>query len=209
MHVVGMVGSMRKDGNTNALVAGVIDEMKALEPGLSAELIHVADKTVEPCRVTCSRYCAESRFRCSIPDDVNDVLDTMTEADALVIGTPLYFRAPPARFQALAERLVSVFFYKETQGAGGEESPLAGKPCGLVGVAEYLNPHQMLEYLHDFCTVLKMRPVRLDRFPYLGVAGQGDFAKDDVFSPFERTRDLAAELIEAVKRKERRGGREK
>ena len=53
-----------------------------------------------------------------------------------------------------------------------QESPLAGKPCGLVGAAGYSNPHGMLEYLRDFCTVLKMRPVRLDRFPYLGVAAQ-------------------------------------
>ena len=69
-----------------------------------------------------------------------------------------------------------------------------------MGVAEYSNPHQVLEYLHDFCTVLQMQPVRLARFPYLGVAGQGELEKaapGSVFKPFERCRDLGAALVAA------------
>lgn len=46
-----------------------------------------------------------------------------------------------------------------------------------------------------------MRPVTLDRFPYLGVAGQGDVSGDDVFRPFERAKDLAAALVAAVQDK--------
>jgi multimeric flavodoxin WrbA len=124
----------------------------------------------------------------------------MIEAEALIIGAPLYFRAPPARFQALIERLISMFFFHETQGSGDDESPLKGKPCGLIGVAEYSNPHQILEYLHDFCTVLKMSPVMLERFPYLGVAGQGDVRQDTIFDPFERSKDLAGAIIKELRK---------
>jgi hypothetical protein len=51
-----------------------------------------------------------------------------------------------------------------------------------------------LEYLHDFCTVLGMRPVLLHRFPYLGVAGQGDIGKDEIFQPLARAKELAAAI---------------
>ena len=200
MHVLGIVGSMRKNGHTNALVNRVISDMKRMDPDVHADVVYVADKTVHPCRVVCSAYCSNHPFQCSISDDATEILDWMVKADALVIGAPLYFRAPPAKFQALVERLISIFFFRETQGGGDEASPLAGKPCGLIGVAEYSNPHQILEYLHDFCTVLKMSPVVLDRFPYLGVAGQGNVDEDETFHPFERCKDLAGALVEEVQR---------
>ena len=198
MHILGIVGSMRKNRNTHTLVTRVIDEMRTLAPDLESDLIYIADQEIHPCRVVCSSYCSTHPYQCATPDDATAILDRMIRADALVIGAPQYFRAPPAQFQAWAERLVSLFFFHESQGQNAVPSPLKGKPCGLVGVAEYANPHQILEYLHDFCTVLKMRPVLLDTFPYLGVAGQGDIEHDVIFHPFERAKELAAKLMETL-----------
>ena len=198
MQVLGIVGSMRKNGHTHTLVKQVISDMKLADSNVTAEVVHIADKSIHPCRVVCSGYCSNHPYQCSISDDATDILRRMVQADALVIGAPLYFRGPPARFQALIERLISIFFFQETQGSGDEASPLIGKPCGLIGVAEYSNPHQILEYLHDFCTVLKMRPVVLGKFPYLGVAGQGDIREDAIFKPFERSKDLARALVKEV-----------
>ena len=200
MQVLGIVGSMRKNRNTNALVNRVVCDMKDIDPDVEAELVYVADLAIDPCRVVCSKYCSSNPYQCSLSDDLAKVLDRMVEADALLIGAPLYFRAPPAKFQALAEQLISIFFFHETHGGESGDSPLQGKPCGLIGVAEYSNPHQVLEWLHDFCTVLKMRPVLLDRFPYLGVVGQGEVDRDEVFKPFERSRDLAAAILREVRR---------
>ena len=206
MRALGIVGSMRKNSHTNALVNRVLLDMKRIDAAVLADVICVADRTIHPCRVVCSNYCSNNPYQCSISDDALEILQQMIQAAVLVIGAPLYFRAPPAKFQALAERLISMFFFRETQGGDDEESPLVGKPCGLIGVAEYSNPHQMLEYLHDFCTVLKMRPMLLARFPYLGVAGQGNVDEDEVFHPFERCQDLAAALVGAVQRQKNGGG---
>ena len=200
MQILGIVGSMRKNRHTNTLVNQVIDSIKRIDPGMVASVIHIADTPIHPCRVVCSTYCSSHPYQCSISDDATAILHQMIEADALIIGAPLYFRAPPARFQALIERLISMFFFHETQGSGDDESPLKGKPCGLIGVAEYSNPHRILEYLHDFCTVLKMRPVMLERFPYLGVAGQGDVHQDTIFDPFERSKDLAGAMVRELRR---------
>lgn len=198
MHVLTLLGSMRKTGHTHTLVTRLVDELRALDPDLKADFIYIADQDIHPCRVVCSSYCSTHPYQCAVPDDATAILAKMIQADALIIGAPLYFRAPPAQFQAWAERLVSLFFFHESQGQSVIPSPLKGKPCGLVGVAEYSNPHQILEYLHDFCTVLKLRPILLDTFPYLGVAGQGDVEHDAIFHPFERAKDLAARLLETV-----------
>jgi multimeric flavodoxin WrbA len=196
--ILGTVGSMRKNEHTHKLVHHVIEDMKRLEPGIESELIHLADQDVHACKVVCSEFCSSLAYQCSTKDDVPAILNQMISADALIIATPLYFRAPPARFQAMIERLISIFFFYESKG-GSKASPLQDKPCGLIGVAEYSNPHQMLEFLHDFCSVLKMRPVTLNHFPYLGVACQGDLQKDTFFNPLERSKELASTLAQAYK----------
>lgn len=194
MQILGIVGSMRKNQHTNTLVERVIAEIEAQNKSADSQILYTADLQIRPCRVVCSAYCIKHPYGCSIDDDLSDVLERMSRADVLILGTPLYFRGPPAQFQAFAERLISIFFFQETQGGGNSRSPLRDKPCGLIGVAEYSNPQGILEYLHDFCTVLGMRPVLLDSFPYLGVAGQGDIRRDATFQPFERAKDLAAAI---------------
>jgi len=57
-------------------------------------------KTIHPCRVVYSNYCSNNPYQCSISDDAVEILQRMIKADALIIGAPLYFRAPPAKFQA-------------------------------------------------------------------------------------------------------------
>jgi multimeric flavodoxin WrbA len=199
MRVLGIVGSMRKNRNTNTLVNQVIHNMKLIDSSLQADIIYTADKTIQPCRVVCSNYCSHNPYQCSISDDVPEILHQMKDADALILGAPLYFRTPPAKFHILIERLIAMFFFYETNGTGDEQSPLQEKPCGLIGVAGYSNPHQILEYLFDFCTVLKMKPVLLKRFPYLGVAGQGNVNEDVVFNPFKRSKDLAHGIVREMR----------
>jgi multimeric flavodoxin WrbA len=198
MKILGIVGSMRKNRTTNTLVERVMSEIEARNSSVRSQILYTADLEIRPCRVVCSAYCIEHPYRCLIDDELTDVLERMIRADVLILAAPLYFRAPPAQFQAFAERLISIFFFQETQGRTSAKSPLAGKPCGLIGVAEYSNPQGILEYLHDFCTVLKMRPLLLDSFPYLGVAGRGDIGKDTTFQPLERCKELAAAITSSL-----------
>ena len=68
-----------------------------------------------------------------------------------------------------------------------------------MAVAEHSTPQAILEHLHDFCLLLKMRPITLQSFPYLGVGGHGKLEKDEIFSPFDRAKELAAELVADVR----------
>jgi multimeric flavodoxin WrbA len=184
---------MRKGRNTDALVRRTLQEILVLDPTAIAEVVYTADLSLAPCRVVCSGVCTSPPFRCAIQDGATDVLDRMAAADVVVLGAPQYFRAPPAGFHTLIERLVSCAFFQATR-AAGEPSALAGKPCGLIAVAEYSNPQSLLEYLHDACLLLKMRPVRLESFPHLGVAGHGAIETDSVFKPLDGARELGQKL---------------
>jgi len=198
MHIFGLVGSMRKDRHTDFLVRKVIQEVCDRHPGSTSEITHILDCQVKPCQVTCSKFCGANSYQCLHPDSAAQVIESMKSADAIVIGTPQYFRAPPSMFHTLMEKIIAIFFNHQTGSTEQIPSPVANKPCGLVAVAEYNNPHQMLEYLHDFSTLLNMNPVRLPTFPYLGVAGQGDILEDKIFLPLERCSELAASLALAI-----------
>jgi multimeric flavodoxin WrbA len=198
--VLGIVGSMRRNRNTETLVRRVIAQMMALEPSLECDWLYTPDLVCHPCRVVChAAHCAAYPFQCAVADDVQEVLTKMKAADAIVLGAPHYFRGPPAGFHSMIERLQSMAFFYEAAGLAPAELPLQGKPCGLVAVAEYSNPHSILEYLHDFCLLLKMKPVALPAFPYLGVGGHGDLEKDEIFHPFEQCKSLAAALVASLR----------
>jgi len=199
MNILAIVGSMRKGRNTETLVRRVLAEMTDRQPSLSTEIVYTADLDLRPCRVVCHpKFCAKDLFRCSIQDDVPRVLAKMNDADAVVLAAPRYFRGPPAGFHTLIERMISMAFFHESAGGSREGSPLPGTPCGLIGVAEYSDPQFILEYLRDACLLLGMRPVALSKFPYAGVGGHGDLEADDVFQLFERAKDLAVRLLQAV-----------
>jgi len=194
--ILSINGSMGGPEETGVLIDAVVAGIRETVPAAVHRAISVRDLGILPCEMTCSDYCAASDFTCRLEDDLNAVLGDMEEADLVVIGTPLYFRVPPAKFHTLAERLISVFYNREKSGgAENVHSPLYNKPCVLIGVAEYTSPNQVLEYLQEFCHVLKMRPVMLPRFPYLGIGAQGPLETDRMFQPLDRARDMGEAVV--------------
>ena len=200
MRVAVIEGSMRKKMNTARLVARVLDAMQAAIPTADIEILRTAEMSVEPCRVSCSAFCTSHPYQCALADDAMTTLERLRHADAVLLATPLYFRAPPARFHALMERLISVHFFHESHGGKREARPLSNTPCGLIGVTEYSNPQGILEYLADVSRLLGLKTITLDRFPYLGVGGQGDLDNDDVFHPLAACGTMAERLIAALTR---------
>lgn len=195
MRVVCLVGSMRRGKNTDTLVQATLEAI----PNVVGEIVCAGDLRSSPCRVVCSDVCASGIRLCAIDDDVPRLVEKMAAADAVVLAAPQYFRAPPAAFHVVIERLISMAFYRESRGCP-VPFPLLGKPCGLIAVAEYSNPQAILEYLRDAALLLKMRPIGVTAFPYVGVGGHAELDNDSVFRPFERARELGLRLADAFER---------
>ncbi len=199
MKIFSINGSMRPQDETDSLINAVVSQIQERAGDVAHQSFSVREMTILPCEMVCSKHCAESDFTCRLEDDVNGVLSAMESADVVIIGAPLYFRVPSAKFHMLAERLISIFYNRER--SGGMEnvhSPLYNKPCVLIGVAEYTSPNLVLEYLQEFCHVLKMRPVMLSRFPYLGVGAQGPLETDRMFQPLDRAKDMGDAVWAAI-----------
>jgi multimeric flavodoxin WrbA len=98
--VIGIVGSPRKDGNTNFLVSQALQA--AFEEGAVTELIHLADKNIQPCDGC--RKCRETK-ECHIKDDAIPLFDEFLKADGIIIGTPTYFGSATPQVKILIDRI--------------------------------------------------------------------------------------------------------
>ena len=70
--------------------------------GIEVELIHVGNKDIRGC-IAC-RKCHETG-KCVFDDIVNEVAPKLAEADAFVIGAPVYFSSPAGGAISFMDRL--------------------------------------------------------------------------------------------------------
>lgn len=100
-NVLGVVGSPRKGGNTDVLVARVLDGART--PESSAETVFLGDLTIYEC-IGC-HACWRDKD-CARQDDMNALYPQIAWCDAIVFGTPVYWYGPTALIKAFVDRLV-------------------------------------------------------------------------------------------------------
>ncbi len=102
MRVVAFNGSPRKGGNTEIMLQKALDTLKAA--GWETELVQVGGKKIAGCRACCK--CIENKDgHCVVTNDIlNDCLDKIFAADAIIMGSPTYFADMTAEMKALLDR---------------------------------------------------------------------------------------------------------
>ncbi len=96
---LGIVGSPRRGGNTDVLVAEVL--RGAAEAGAKTARKRLADLAIGPCRACFS--CVPSG-KCAQDDGMADLLEPMEQSRVWVLGTPVYWWGPTAQFKAFVDR---------------------------------------------------------------------------------------------------------
>ena len=101
MKVLLINGSPRREGNTFIALS---EAARALEAeGVGAEIVSIGTKAVQGC-IACGK-CAELG-RCVFNDALyNEVREKLAGADALVVGSPVYYAGPNGSLCALLDRL--------------------------------------------------------------------------------------------------------
>lgn len=99
--VLGIVGSPRKNGNTHALVSRMLEGAAA--EGAQTELLFLNELTINECDGCHVCWMGKP---CSKRDDMNALYERINKADALVLGTPVYWYAPTALMKGFMDRFV-------------------------------------------------------------------------------------------------------
>ena len=109
MKIVVINGSPRKKWNTSRLLESFAEGMKSTGEELEIKNINVYDYNFTGCK-SCFA-CKLKKFEgetpeCRVKDEIHDLLVDARNADAIVIGSPIYFCDLSAQVKAFIERLM-------------------------------------------------------------------------------------------------------
>lgn len=106
MKVMAFNGSPRKNWNTAILLNNALEG--AASQGAETELIHLYDYSYKGCIscFACKLKGGKSYGRCAVNDDLKAILKKVEEADAIILGSPIYFGMTTGEIRSFLERLM-------------------------------------------------------------------------------------------------------
>ncbi len=100
--VVAINGSPREGGNTEIMLNAALEPLR--EAGVETKIIQVGGKNIHGCRGCWACGKAANR-KCVFNDDiVNDILEDLFNANAIIFGTPSYYSNMTPELKALIDR---------------------------------------------------------------------------------------------------------
>ena len=120
MKVLMINGSPRQKGNTSIALAEIAKQLDKL--GFESEIVWIGNKPLRGC-IACNT-CKEKPGSCVFNDDIcNGISAKMNDADALIVGSPVYYGQPNGALMAIVQRMLY------SNGAA-----FRGKPAAAVAV---------------------------------------------------------------------------
>ncbi len=106
MKVIAFNGSPRKKWNTAMLLKKALDGAKSQEA--ETELINLYDMDYKGCKscFSCKTKGSKSYGMCAVNDDLTPILKEVKEADAVILGSPIYFGTVSGEMKSFMERLM-------------------------------------------------------------------------------------------------------
>lgn len=121
-------GSPRKNCNTAQLLDSALKGIKSVIPDATTERIDLYDFPFHGCRscFACKRIGGKHYGRCVQKDDLKPILDDVTKADGVVLGSPIYFSDVTGNMRCFEERFMFPFVaYSKTETVDHKKMPLA------------------------------------------------------------------------------------
>ena len=141
MKVLLINGSPRKEGNTATALKEVAKQLYT--EGIDSEIVWIGNKPIRGC-IACGQCKVQGLGRCIFDDDIcNKISEKFEEANALIVGSPVYYGQPNGALLSIIQRA----FY--SNGANVSGKPAASiavcRRGGATAVFESLNmPFQMM-----------------------------------------------------------------
>lgn len=170
--IIGIIGSPRKNGNTEYLVEKALESAK--EAGADVESFHLGKMKIEPCNA-CD--ICKMAGECPKDDDINKLLSKMQEANGIIIGSPVYFGNVTSQLKMLIDRSRPL----------RADFKLRDKVCGAIAVGGSRNGGQetTITAIHEFLLIQDCIVVGdgspLAHFGGTGFGGITDGIKNDEF----------------------------
>lgn len=184
MKVLLINGSPRKAGNTYLALNEAAKELE--KAGVAAEIVQLGTQPVRSC-IACNSCKKKNENRCVFDDDLcNRVTEKMKEADALIIGSPVYYGQPNGGLLSLIQRALY---------SGG--AYFTGKPAAAVAVCRRGGATAALQSLTMPFQILHMPLVTSQYWNIVYGRDAGEAALDQ--EGMQTMRSLAINMVRMLK----------
>jgi multimeric flavodoxin WrbA len=138
MKVVAIGGSPRLKGNTNYLIDQVLKELSSR--GVETEKIVLSKYKINPClgHDNCASF-----SECRQKDDAPWILEKFSQADGIILASPVYFVYISAQMKTFVDR--NNFLYKHNK-------KIQARCAGLIAVAAWEGTEEAIKALKNLVT---------------------------------------------------------
>lgn len=100
MKIIGLVGSPRKNGNTDVLLQKALEGAEA--QGSNTAIYYLNERNIRGCQACggCKKV-----GKCIVEDDLTEIFTAIDEADGIILGSPIYFGRFTAQTALFMDRL--------------------------------------------------------------------------------------------------------
>ena len=140
MKVLMLNGSLKANGNTNAILEAVGKQLN--QEGIDYEIFQMGNDAVRDC-AGCGQ-CSDKG--CVYDDDkVNEFVGKLKEADGLIVGTPVYYAHPSGRIMSFLDRVFCCGrkYVEHKPGAAVAVARRAGTTASVDALNKYFGIAQM------------------------------------------------------------------
>ena len=99
--ILAVAASARRKGNSDIVLEHALEGVRSVEPEVEVEILIASRLSITPCR-SCNG-CWETG-RCVVDDQMQELYVRFSEADHVVVASPLYFTSLPGHFKVLIDR---------------------------------------------------------------------------------------------------------
>lgn len=180
MKVLGISGSMRKEGNTASLVKLILKRCE--DAGIKTKFISLAGKKIQPC-LGCDK-CRDKKWCVIENDDWGDMVNAVLDSDVLIIGSPTYYYDVGGQVKNFIDRTYSLY----------HDRKLAGRKGVAVAVHANKGASRTIQTLEGFLST--------HEFSSLGSVKGTGFKEGDVLNDAEavqKAEKTADKIIRLVK----------
>ncbi len=151
MKILGIHGSPRLEGNSAQLMTAILKQ--AEENGAVTKTYHLNNLTIKGCQACYSCRKEGHEGKCVIKDDMNQILDDILSANAVVLASPVYMWQMTAQAKLFTDRLMPLLKPDYSSRLSGQRL-LSVYTQGQPDISKF---SQYFEYVNSMFTFLGFR----------------------------------------------------
>lgn len=142
MKVLLINGSSNSNGCTYTALQEVSDTLN--KNGIETEVYQIGKKPIQGC-VSC--FSCMKTNKCVFKDDVNEVAEKIEQADALIVGSPVYYASPSGQLVSFLDRL---FLSAEGKNFNGKlaAAVVSSRRSGCASTFDVINKYFLMSNMH-------------------------------------------------------------